>query len=177
LLVLLTDDARLPDPLAAARALPRASLVIVRARDAKRRALLAVSLLRVAKARGLVLLVADDPMLARRIGAHGLHLPELRAHEAGYWRARFPRLYLTAAAHSLRAAWNMNWIDAALLSPVFASESHPGAASLTAARARLMARQVRLPLIALGGINARNAGLLKGFAGIAAIGALAERDS
>ena len=147
-------------------------MVIVRARDAKRRAQLALSLLAMARARGLILLVADDPLLAVRIGAHGIHLPEARAREATHWRARFPRLLVTAAAHSLRAVLNSRDADAVLLSPVFATLSHEGAPPLSAVRARLMARQVPMPLVALGGVNARNAGLLSGLAGIAAIGAL-----
>src|SRR5262249_52958540 len=118
ILALLTDDVRLPDPHAAARALPKASLVIVRARDAKRRAQLARSLLALARARGLLLLVADDPILAGRIGAHGIHLPDARAREAAHWRARFPRWFITAAAHSLRAISRSDAADAVLLSPV-----------------------------------------------------------
>ena len=77
----------------------------------------------------------------------------------------------TVAAHSPRGL-HAPYADAALLSPIFATGSHPGAASLTAPRARLIARNVLLPVLALGGINARNAALLSGFSGIAAIGAL-----
>src|ERR1700754_3153777 len=44
LLALLTDDERLPDPVRGARALPMGSLVIIRARDAKRRRALADAL-------------------------------------------------------------------------------------------------------------------------------------
>jgi thiamine-phosphate pyrophosphorylase len=78
---------------------------------------------------------------------------------------------ITVAAHSgqgLRIAY----ADAALLSPIFATRSHPKTPPLTAPRARLMARHALLPVLALGGITARNAPLLKGFAGFAAIGAL-----
>lgn len=171
-LALLTDDSRLPDPLAAARALPVGSLVILRARNARRRAALAVSLREIARVRGLILLIADDPLLAARIGAHGIHLPEARAKQAAHWRARFPGWFVTAAAHSLRAVLNAADVDAVLLSPVFATASHKDAPPLTPARARLMARQVCVPVFALGGINAQNAGLLRGFSGIAAIGAL-----
>lgn len=146
--------------------------MIVRARDAKRRAQLALSLLALARARGLILLVADDPLLAVRIGAHGIHLPEARAREAAHWRARFPRLLVTVAAHSLRAVLNSWDADAVLLSPIFATLSHEGGSPLTAARARLMARQVPVAVVALGGIDTHNAALLSGFAGIAAIGAL-----
>ena len=171
-LALLTDDLRLPDPLVSARDLPPGSLVIVRARDSARRAALAAQLYSIARARGLILLIADDPDLAARIGAHGVHLSERRAKEAGHWRARFGHWFVTAAAHSLRAVLNAAAADAVLLSPVFATKSHAEALPLTPARARLMARQVRTPLFALGGVIANNAALLPGFAGLAAIGAL-----
>lgn len=165
--MLMTDDDRLPDPLPAARALPRGSVVILRSRDNSGRAHLAAAL----KKLPVILLIAGDAELAARIGAHGLHLPEARAREALHWRARFPHWFITAAAHSLRAAQAQ--ADAVLLSPIFPTESHKGAAALTAPRARLMARQIPVPVIALGGVDAQNAGLLKGFAGFAAIGALA----
>ena len=172
-LALMTDDARLPDPLAAARALPKGSVVILRARDAQRRAGAGSVIARpLVRSRGLILLIADDPLLAARIGAHGIHLPQVRARDAAHWRARFPHWFVTAAAHSLRAILNAADADAVLLSPIFATESHSGAPSLTAARARLMARQVQTPLFALGGVTAQNAALLPGFAGLAAIGAL-----
>lgn len=173
-LALLTDDLRLTDPLASAQALPPGSLVIVRARDRARRAALAVQLRPVAQSRGLILLIADDPDLAARIGAHGIHLPEHRAKEAAHWRARFGHWFVTAAAHSLHAVLNAAAADAVLLSPVFATESHAKAVPLMSARARLMARQLRMPLFALGGVTANNAALLTGFAGLAAIGALAK---
>jgi len=64
-------------------------------------------------------------------------------------------------------------VDAVFLSPVFATRSHPERTSLTPVRANLAAKQMRKPLYALGGIDARNAALLHGFAGLAAIGALA----
>lgn len=172
-LVLLTDDARLPDARAAALALPPASLVIVRARDARKRAERAQALIGVARKRGLILLIADDPGLARRLGAHGVHLPEARARDAAPLKAQNPRWLITASAHSLRAALLPSHADAIFLSPVFATQSHRNAAPLTSARARMIARQVKTPLFALGGITAQNAMLLSGFAGLAAIGALA----
>jgi thiamine-phosphate pyrophosphorylase len=167
LLVLVTDDERLADPLAAALRLPKGSMVIVRARDAERRQALAESLR--ARTRGLILLAADDPVLADRL--HGLHLPEKRARDAAHWRALRPHWLITVAAHSA-CALHIAYADAALLSPVFATKSHPKAHPLTAVRARLIARHALLPVVALGGVTARNAPLLKGFAGFAAIGAL-----
>ena len=166
----MTDDLRLPDPLPAVRALPPGSLVIVRARDQKRRASLAIQLRPVAWARGLILLIADDPQLAR--GANGLHLPESRAHEAAHWRAKNPAWLITASAHSLRAVLRASNADAVLLSPVFATFSHKGVPPLSPARARAIARGVPMPVFALGGVTAQNSVLLAGFSGIAAISAL-----
>ncbi len=64
-------------------------------------------------------------------------------------------------------------LDALFLSPVFPTQSHPRAPSLSPARAAFIAAASPLPVYALGGVTARNAALLApGFSGIAAIGAL-----
>jgi thiamine-phosphate pyrophosphorylase len=175
-LVLMTDDERLPDPLAAAAALPRGSMVVVRTRQASHRAKLARALAPIARARRLTLLVANDAPLAARMRAHGLHLSEARAREAAHWRALRPRWLITAAAHSLEAcvAARRAGADAAFLAPVFATSSHPNRPGLGALRARTIARQARLPVYALGGIDSLRAlQLARGpFAGLAAIAAL-----
>ncbi len=165
-LVLMTD-ARLDDPLGAAAALPRGSLVIVRGQDP-------TAILRIARRRGLAVSMSDAAA-AIRLGADGIHLPEARAGEIAALRARHPKVLLTAAAHSLRAAMRARMLgaDAVLLSPVFATASHPGRAALGPVRASLMARMVGVPVYALGGVDARGAPRLSGFAGIAAVGALA----
>ncbi|MGB8364576.1 MAG: thiamine phosphate synthase [Rhizomicrobium sp.] len=176
-LVLMTDDERLPDPVAAALALPRGSLVVVRARDGARRRELAGRLAKIARTRRLVLLVADDPELAMRVGADGVHFPEGRAGKIAAWHARRPSWLVTAAAHSLGAAVRAAHCgaDAVFLSPILATKSHRGCAALTPVRLRLIARLIPVPLYALGGIDAHSALLLTGakLAGLAAIGALA----
>ncbi len=174
-LVLLTDDERLPDPLAAARALPRGSLIVLRARQASHRAKLAAGLMPIVRARALYLSVAGDPELAARIGAHGLHLPEALAREAAHWRSLRPGWLITLSQHSLRMSAGARHADALLVSPVFATASHPGRAAIGALRLGSYARKCVRPLYALGGVNARNARPLKGMplAGLAAIGALA----
>lgn len=162
-LVLFTDDSD-RDWLAAAQKLPQGSIVVLR--GTQRAALLA----------GLHplpvrLLVADDPALAAQ--ADGLHLPERRAHEAAHWRMRYPDWIITASAHSLRALMTMRHVDAAFLSPVFATTSHPGARPLGPLRAAMIAAHAQIPVYALGGVDTRNAGLLPpAFSGIAAITAL-----
>src|SRR6185437_1930212 len=102
-LVLMTDDERLADPLAAARALPRGSMVVVRTRDRARLETFSGAMLSVARTTGIAVVIACDPELAARLGADGFHLPETRVGEAAFWRARFPPLLITTSAHSLRA--------------------------------------------------------------------------
>jgi len=166
-LVLMTDD-RKADWQKAACALPNGSVVVVRAREAKQRQALARQLSGLA-----ILLIAGDPGLAVQAGAAGLHLPQLRMHEAAHWRARFPHWIITASAHSLRALMGAHFLDAVFLSPVFATTSHPAARALTPVRAAFIAAHAPVPVYALGGVTPRNAALLApNFSGIAAISSL-----
>jgi len=173
-LVLMTDDERLADPAAAARALPRGSMVVLRARQNARRAELAVELSAITQAASNKLLIANDADLATRIGADGIHLPEAHAHEASHWRMLHPGWIITAAAHAL-AATHVPAVDAVFVGPVFTTQSHPGATALGVTQLDLIARQSPVPVYALGGITADNAQQLADvkLIGLAAIGALA----
>jgi thiamine-phosphate pyrophosphorylase len=64
-------------------------------------------------------------------------------------------------------------VDVIFVSPLFVTQSHPGAATLGPRRAASIARHVGLPAIALGGMNARRFRSLKalGFHGWAGIDA------
>lgn len=174
-LLLLTDERRLPDPLAAAAALPPGAGVILRHYNAEGRERLGRHLARLCRRRGLLLLVAGDLALARRLGAAGVHLPEHRM--AAVAAARRHGLGLvTVAAHSQAALAQAARLgaDAALLSPVFATGSHPGAAGLGPLRFAGLVHAAALPVYALGGINAASARRLRGggAVGLAAIEAL-----
>jgi len=173
-LCLMTDDERLVDPVAAAAALPRGSLVVIRSRDNTRRAELMSRLARSANLRGLIVLVASDPSLAVRAKAEGLHLPERRAAEVARWRAAHPDWLITVSVHSLRAIARVKHADAVFLAPVFATGSHPRRTALSPMRANAIARLSRVPVYALGGITAANAKRISGpnYAGLAAISSL-----
>ena len=64
-----------------------------------------------------------------------------------------------ATAHSLREIGRANLMrpEAVLLSPVFPTRSHPGAKPLGPLRFRLLAARALMPVIALGGMDARRA--------------------
>ncbi|MCC2977197.1 thiamine phosphate synthase [Sphingomonas sp. PL-96] len=101
---------------------------------------------RVARRRRLVLLVAGAPLRGadgrhgggRRVGARGLTT-----------RAVHHRRDLVAARRAR--------VDAVFASPVFATRSHPGAPALGRVRFGLLIRGEEVPVIALGGMNARRA--------------------
>ena len=97
-LILMTDEIRLTDPIAAAAELPKGSAIIVRHRDARARRMLAEQLKRIVEQRKLVLLISSDTQLACDMHADGLHLPERDAGHAAHWKALRPQWLITCAA-------------------------------------------------------------------------------
>ncbi len=178
-IILMTDAARLADPVAAIAGLPRGSAVILRHYDDPDRETLARNLLELTRPGGIRLLIAGDARLARRLGADGLHLPEWMARRDKAERQAWlrPGWQVTPPAHSPAALWNAcrAGADATLLAPVFATNSHPGAKTLGALRFAAWCGRAPLAVYALGGITAETARRLgPGPAvGIAAIGGLA----
>lgn len=173
-LILVTDSAHLPDPVAAARRLPHGCAVLLRHYEDPARERLAVELAAVCNSGGHLLLIGGDADLARRVGAGGLHLPQRDV--ARFTREEWPGV-VTAAAHSAAAVGmaRTRGADAVLLSPVFATASHPETEPLGVDRFAAIAGAARLPVYALGGISAANSESLRasGAAGIAAVGAFA----
>ena len=111
------------------------------------------ALRRIARAKGHVTILADSALTAREWGADGIY---------GAPRALAPRrsgLIHLATAHDLTELGLAARLgaDAALLSPVFPTRSHPGGRVLGPVRFRLLARQAGLPVIALGGMDAARA--------------------
>lgn len=181
-LFLVTDSLRLPDPLPAMERLPPGTGVILRHYGAAERMRLGRAAARVARRRRLVLLVAGDWRLAAALGADGLHLPEgaarhgLLASALGWVRRR--KGWLLVACHGIAALGRARALDAdaALLSPVFPTASHPGAPSIGPVRFGSWVRRAGVPVIALGGMNRRTFARLPpgAAAGMAAIGAFKE---
>lgn len=168
--IMIVERGRVTDPLPAVRRLPARAGVLLRDYAAGDRPSFARALAALCRRRRLTFLVAGDWRLAARLGA-GLHMPEAlaRRRRGCGWR--------TAAAHGRagieRAA--RAGADAALLSPVFPTASHPGARTLGPVRFAALVRTARVPVYALGGVDAARARRLAGTGacGIAAIGAFA----
>lgn len=169
-LLFFTDPVRTPDPEAIAAGLPVGTAIVFRhfgAPDALARAL---RLQRIARARGLKLLVGRDIGLATRIGADGVHLPEALAHRASPIRRAHPGWIVTSAAHSLAAA-RASRADAVVLSVAFPSNSASAGKALGPIRLAMRVRVAGRPAYALGGLNNKTARRLldAGLIGLAAV--------
>lgn len=180
--LLMTDPRRQPSPERALGLAPRGGGVVFRAYGETLGRARLKSLAREAALKGVLLLVAGNERWARSPGVGGLHLPEHRlkapSTEHMFHAARRPRpgLVVTAAAHgeaAIHAAARAG-VDAVLISPVFPTESHPGAPTLGVVRyARLatIAHGLGLAAYALGGLTPASARRLRGTAsaGIAGV--------
>ncbi|OYW94358.1 MAG: thiamine monophosphate synthase [Caulobacterales bacterium 32-67-6] len=178
-LLLFTDPARTPDPLAAAAALPAGSAVVYRAFGAPHALEVACALRRLTRAQGVALLIGADPALARACDADGVHLPERLAPLAGPLKRSHQPWLVTTAAHSLGAARKALALgaDAAVVSAIFPSRSPSAGPPMGPLRLAILARAAGGPVYGLGGINTKNARrlLASGVVGLAAVEGLSPR--
>lgn len=160
--------------------MPAGAAVIFRDYDAPRRESLARRYLSICRGRGVFFLVAGDAALAARLGADGVHWPAFgKGVAAAPFATAGNRLIATASCHDGAAlsAAAAQGASLALLSPVFPTQSHRGAASLGIARFKALAGASPIPVLALGGVDETVAPPLAGpnVAGIAAISAFLPR--
>ncbi len=140
------------------------------------RAELAQELSALCHKQGLVFIVAADPSLALSVQAAGLHWPQWKLSCMPLKMFHPPRWLITASVHdaaAVRAIRGLR-IDATLLSPAFATDSHPDAHPLGPVRFAALARTLSIPVYALGGMTPSTMKRLKpsGATGFAAISAL-----
>ena len=161
---LMTDERQGEKLWAALERLPRGAGIVFRHYDAPGRRELFERVRRVARRRDLVLVLAGPPGLAAKWGADGSH---------GRHKGKRD-LLRTAPVHDLYEIREAERVGAQLLflSPVFGTRSHASAKPLGPVRFALLARQTRLPVVAVGGMNARRARGLVDAYGWAAIDAL-----
>ncbi len=106
-----------------------------------------------ARSCGHLVILADSALTAREWGADGIY---------GAPRTLYPQrreLIQVATAHDLAEIGQANryGADAVMLSPVFATRSHPHAKTLGPTRFRCLANYAQMPVIALGGMTMRTA--------------------
>lgn len=101
---------------------------------------------------GTCVLINDDDVLAREVGAHGLHLSSSRLMQITR-RPSFERVGASChSAEELAQAASLE-LDFAVLSPVLPTASHPGAQGLGWDEFARLIEQSPLPVYALGGMQ------------------------
>jgi thiamine-phosphate pyrophosphorylase len=107
------------------------------------------------------------------VGAAGINLPEGDIGAAGARRLLGRRL-VGRSVHSIEAAQQAerDGADFVIFGPVWASHSHPGSPPAGVAALELVARSVRIPVLAIGGVTVDRIAECHaaGAAGYAAIG-------
>ncbi len=178
-LVFMTDRTRAPNPDEICLALPRGSIVILRDYDFSGRKALAVTLKKICKKQGLLLLIAGDFDLATKVRADGVHLPEHMLFEYRTCRQLKKFSLITAACHNRKSLHRaiIIGVDAAIVSPVFKTNSHVGIAGIGVHVFSRLINRCGLPVVALGGISFQNVGQLKrlDIVAIAGIDGIAEQ--
>ena len=168
---LMTDERQSDALWTALRRLPRGAGVIFRhyATPPAERQALYERVAKEARRRRLLLVLGGTPAQALAWRADGAHGRSPHRRPAG-------AMLRTAPAHDvpeLMAAARAG-ADLILLSPVFATRSHPGAPALGRSRFGLLARTTNTPIVALGGMTAKRTRRLPGAYGWAAIDAWSE---
>lgn len=158
---LMTDE-RMPDLIASVRRLPRGSGIVFRhyKTPLHERRRLFRRLHRIAVARGLLIVRAGGDRMAGEAGTH--------ARRGGGF-ATWPVHDRKEAVRAVRCG-----ADALFVSPIHATRSHAGARGIGGREGRRIGQGFGVPLIALGGMDARRFRHLaaRGFHGWAAIDAL-----
>lgn len=162
----LTDPTRTPDPVSVVKSLPVGCGVIYRHFGAAHRFETAMNLRAACFQKGIPLVIANDPRLAIRVRADGVHWPEANAYKARRWQERF--LLQTQSAHSASGIRDAI-CDAVLFSTVFPSNSPSARNALGATRFRALARKANRLVYALGGVGGDTAGSVSNHTGLAAI--------
>lgn len=123
-------------------------------------------LMRIARTRGLTILLAGSPATARRWGADGVHLRQHHARRAA--QAHRLGLLLTMPVHDAREARRVRRTaaDGVFISPLHPTRSHPGTPALGRAAWLRLARLSGGTAIALGGMTPARARALRRASGI-----------
>jgi thiamine-phosphate pyrophosphorylase len=145
--------------------IPKKTAFLLRSYKVKNRKKIAKDLLKFCKMKKMKLIIGLDLKLAKNINAHGIHIPEYMIKENRVNWIILEKLKLkknwiiTISAHNLqtlkKAEKNYN-IDAALLSPIFSSQSHPTEKGMGTNKFSKIIKKTNLPIYALGGINIKN---------------------
>ncbi len=133
--------------------------------------------MRLAVASPVPVLVGSRVDVALAAGAAGVNLPEDDLPPGAARRLLGPSRLVGRSVHSLQAAVEAEagGADYVIFGPVFETPTHPGRSGLGLDRLAAVAAEIRIPVLAIGGVDSGRAAacLAAGAAGFAAIRAFA----
>lgn len=154
-IIFMTDPTRTPNPLQIIQTMKPGWAIIHRHFGQPELIAQSNDLAKACHDNGLKLLIANDPSTAAKVNANGVHWSQTNLPTR-----RLPTGFQiqTTSAHDLRALKNSEnrGLTAALVSPVFPSNSPSAKHILGLMRFRSLCRQTTLPIYALGGVNFKN---------------------
>lgn len=165
----LTDPVRTPEPLRVIAGLPAGWGVIYRHFGHPDREEIARQLLKLCRARKILLLIGADAELAAWIGADGVHWPKRLAGASRKWRGRFKLQTVSGHSGDNPGQFRSFPVNAILFSTVFGSRSASAGRPIGALRFRQIVPSLPFPVYALGGVNPDNGLQIADSAGLAAI--------
>lgn len=174
-LIYMTDGLRYDNSVEFYKSLPQNTMVIIREYDYPDREQRIRTIVTLCRKLNISFSIAANWQLALKLKAHAIHIPEHMKQQIPFIAQKIrPSMVITSSAHSITHVYQNHFVgcDASILSPVFPTESHPGAIPLsrnTLMRVKNAASNHRI--YALGGIDNINIVSLKhrGFSGIAGI--------
>lgn len=174
-LVLMSDPIVHKDVLAAARAMPRGAAIIYRHFGEAQREDIVHRLRQETFARDQQFLVGNDPGLAIKCGADGVHFTRDEALiEPTVWRARCPDWLISIAGIKdtdseggdgdyIDYGGDLSVLDGLMISSVFASSSPSAGKPIGLKRLLGITAVLGAPIYALGGVNEQTAEALNGY--------------
>ena len=171
----LSDEGRIKDPYKIIKAMPQNSGIILRDYNNPARQELINTITQMAEKHRLTLFIANNGEANNSYKGvkhhHHQHWPN--SGRAGQRRGGRYQL-ITTSAHNLADVGRANRlnVDAIFISPVFNTKSHPEKKPLNIHKFARLAKMVKMPVYALGGINSKTArpiikyGIAYGIAGI-----------
>lgn len=170
-LVLMTDPDVHRDVIDAAENMPKGAAIIYRHFGQARREDIAAQLRQVTFAREQQFLIGNDPELAIRCGADGVHFTRDAALIAPtLWRARCPEWLISMAGIKgednesyIDYGGDLSVLDGLMVSPIFASESPSAGKPIGLKKLLSITAVLGAPIYALGGVNEATAATLEGY--------------
>ena len=172
-LAFFTDYGIIPNQHEILQHIPHPLLVIIRDYDHPERRHYIATIANICHQRSLPFFIAKDVLLAKELGATGVHIPHGLLNTDIHHECNIHQLLISTSIHDDASfadiqSYSPSW---SFLSPIFPTRSHPNTPPIAPAAIQQILKKSPFPIYALGGITSQNISELRtaSFSGIATI--------